>query len=221
MSSKAQIEQRLAALESEAAELRAMLAGNAAQAPAQQQQRDPEVTVTEVAEPLRALPSDEQLRRLLVVVLTEYPQLGPDRRRIPRALEIEYQDAAFVEFKAAFTALSMMRRLPRPDTKHTTGYWIDACEDHLRQAGRQGDLTTSALVAAALAHGDITYRPLDEFPHGVELGLAIGGQGRLYNGAWRQVLAMGRLNTEMMIETRARRPKVAQILVTGGNRVVG
>ncbi|WP_050626697.1 hypothetical protein [Bradyrhizobium viridifuturi] len=216
------IAQRLAALEAEAAELRKLLAGDATIAQvAQQQHHDPEVRITEIAEPLAPLPSTKQLETLYGIVLHHNPQLKPQRRWMPRDIELDYQDADFAEFTAAFTALAMMRRIPRPDTKRAPSYWLDILAERLRQAGRPGDLTTSALVAAALAHGDIAYRPLDDFPYGIELGLSIGGQGHPYNGAWRQILTTRALDRAMMIETRARRPEVAQINIIGGNHAVG
>ena len=79
------------------------------------------------------------------------------------------------------------------DHKHTVSYWISAAEQILRELGGASEtLSGLSFLAAALAHGDVFYNDVRDFPYVREFGLREYG-GRPATDAWRKVLATGKI----------------------------
>lgn len=211
----ASLERRIAALEAEAAELRALLAGGKATAPVPQtQHQDREVSIsTHVIDAPRApLPSEKELRALMALVLRSYPQLRTSKGT----------DEMFASFSSAFDALALVGRVAQPDAKRMPTWWIDHLHGLLHSAGRSGrePIIVPTLVMAVLAHGDIAFYPLDRTPHDVSLG--VGSYiGAPYCGAWRSVLSSGVLRRPIPRPKHNSFAEPSNIVISGGNRFVG
>ena len=153
------IERENAALKAELAALRSLL-GNKSPAPL------PPSPVKITSPPLAktTLPTPDEFRRLLEIVLIRYPQLRP---RDTQGFE--------VEFRLAFQFLQHTGRREKLDRDHGLLFWIDTAAAWLREhkiaPGVLG-IGTMAFVAAAIASGDILYTSPDEFPH-IAFGLVL------------------------------------------------
>jgi hypothetical protein len=145
----------------------------------------PLVTITTPPLPNVALPNEQQFDRLLETVLQRFPVLRPR------------EDVADfnAQFRAAFKRLTHLGRREKVDTDRALTWWLDDCCEWCRR--HQVNLpwiNGAAFVAAVLAHGDIAYTSLDEWPH-VSLGLQFGGGGREPLGKWHTVLTSGQVLT--------------------------
>ena len=178
MSTTDVIEKRVAALERENRDLRARLE---ALAPTKVTPL-PLSPVRIVSPPLAriALPTEDEFRRLLEVVLTRYPILKP---RDTQGFE--------AEFRWAFQFLQHTGRREKLNRDHGLLFWIDTAAAWLREhkiAPSVLGIGGTAFVAAAIASGDILYTSPDEFPH-ISFGLVPFGGGIPAKDYWRRALS--------------------------------
>jgi hypothetical protein len=133
------------------------------------------------------MPSPDELKRLLAIVLAKFPRLAPDMTdRWADNNEVKFGR----QFASAFSAVGMMHRTEKPDKKRYVQYFIDHGEDLLRALGPHAEIGP-AFTVACLAHGDV---PISDWRiDGVvlEFGLNIYRIGRPATDAWRRVLATG------------------------------
>jgi hypothetical protein len=152
------------------------------------------------------LPSDDELHLLENIVLAAYPILAPPielsfQQRLTHrnhpSLDIKPDTVAihasfFREFKNAFIAIGSMKRMDGPDRRHYVSFHAEAAQSWLRSHGLFHDITTGALLAAALAHGDVFYTDGTIDGSLWELGLSVY-VGTVAKAAWRRVLAAGKV----------------------------
>lgn len=127
-----------------------------------------------------ALATEDEFRRLLEIVLIQYPQLRP---RDTQGFE--------AEFRLAFRFLQHTGRREKIDRGHDLLFWVDTAAVWLREhkiaPGVLG-IGATAFVAAAIASGDVPFSSLDEFPH-IYFGLVPFGGGIPAKDFWRRSLA--------------------------------
>jgi hypothetical protein len=135
------------------------------------------------------MPNDDELDRLLAIVLSALPALKPKPHRFDDGID-EFRG----DFRSAFWALgALVRRADKPDTGRATSWWVDHVSEQLRVAGRRSISTGLPLVAACLAHGVEHTITKERFPHDVALGLAAYGGGKPCGNEWRKTLTSGRV----------------------------
>lgn len=118
-------------------------------------------------------PTDDELRRLLTIVVAGHPWIGE-----PRA----------AEFKRAFYATGFQWRLHAPDRSRAFFSVVDSLNDFLEGRGMpavEGDAAFAAIIAA----GDICWRaPNSKIGQLLEIGLS-RYSGLPCRNAWRDVLS--------------------------------
>jgi hypothetical protein len=131
-----------------------------------------------------AMPSDEQLRRLLALVETEHPRLLD---RNPNA----YISRNFAgEFKSAFYALGLITRLAEPTQKIAFSTHVDRINGLLRRRGHT-EVEGDVVLASVIAWGDCGYR-LQDLRYGQTTECALDplhNTGRAPSPVWREILA--------------------------------
>jgi hypothetical protein len=134
-----------------------------------------------ISYPLRrvALPSADDLRRLLEIVSTHWPRL----QRVDGA-----------EFIVAFHRIALLGRREKLDMDRGISFWTDDCRvwQQQHQVAPNIFIGGAAFMTAAIAHGDVAFTSPADFPH-VSFGLQFAGGGRPSSDQWREVLATGRL----------------------------
>jgi hypothetical protein len=142
------------------------------------------LTYPGVAAP-RGLPSDAELMELRRVVNLAYPRFAFTPSGPKWAAIEEREDVA--GFRTAFAYLATLARVEKPlATKYATSWWITGCEAWARDVSLPTTIPGRAFIAALVAHGDIAFTALDDYP---VFGLAAGDHGRRYAQRWREVLA--------------------------------
>ena len=155
------------------------------------------------------MPSDEQLRRLLDIVLQAYPRLAPAielnfmqrltlRNATPETAkqikpDAEVIKAAFYEnFKACFIAIGGMKITEEPDRRHFIGFHVDNARAWLKSFAIHTEISVEAFICAALAHGSIAYTDgtIDGQVWECSLSPYVGSS---VTDGWKHVLATGRL----------------------------
>jgi hypothetical protein len=133
-------------------------------------------TVTQFSRVHYEAPSDDELRRLLEIVVTALPDLR--------------QVVTPAEFGRAMFAVSTFGRTAAPDTAHYFAHWVEIANARLKDVGL-GEIGGGALMAGVLAHGDVVWRAHDRFAGQLcELGLAeYPGSGRPCSNRWRDLLS--------------------------------
>jgi hypothetical protein len=179
---------RLAELESQAAQLNAEIAKLKAEQPAPPRPpRDEGARVIQINNEITSgLPDLKQMQRLFSIVRPRSPW--------PSALADRFDpDRPFRAFGSAFRWAANMRRIPQPDSKRALSYWCDGCRLWLRERNCvASDLDANALVLAILAQGDVGYTPADPGRGWVwELALHEHVGRRADPDAWRTMLATG------------------------------
>jgi hypothetical protein len=125
------------------------------------------------------LPSTEERDALLAAVLGKYPFL-----KGPADFEASYK----TQFTNALKYFCVVYRLDRPETQYSISSWTDQAKAWLQSNGyNQTEMTLRPFIAAAIASG-IKYN-IDEFPHGVEIGISLGSAPP--SSAWRNTLRDG------------------------------
>jgi hypothetical protein len=203
--------ERLAALEAENANLRARLEaleGRKRPAPKPAPVEERGVTVSYPRPPSTLImPSDNELRQLEAIVLKAFPSLAPKIelnfqqrftvRNYPAIADQIQPDAEainadyFRQFTSAFVAIGAMRLRDEPARKYFVGHWTEAAQTWLRCRNVFADITTNALIAAALAHG-VSYTDGTIDGSLWEFGLDLY-TGRAVLDGWRRVLASGKI----------------------------
>ncbi len=136
------------------------------------------------------MPTEEELRQLLPIVLDQHPELRPNLGR--HSLSGDPEADYFAEFCAAFRRIGFLGRLDAPNRKFYLDHWIDEASEWLRLQRMPADMSAAPYLAAVMAHGDVCFTPADNTGHVWEVGLAPWG-GRPAGVAWRDVLATGKL----------------------------
>jgi hypothetical protein len=155
---------------------------------------EPRVTYPTEINQSFVMPDNVDLRRLYFLVTRLFPQLGPARDR-NEAEELRL-------FGLAFQRIAHLGRNDKLDTQHAVSWWCDESTQWLKsQNVNLIRLLPPDFAIAMLAHGDINYAPMDNFPHGFAVGLNAGLWGRPATDAWHKLL-----------ETRAVRPPVTLTL---------
>ncbi len=187
----------IAPLHEENAELRRLLAAHGIAPPAE----PPDCPVPSELETLRAL------------VVNAYPRL----------ILGQSEQAFRTGFADAFRWLTTMRRAETVDISRYIGFWIDRCTAWLARQMIPGEITGSALLAAAAAHGDVPFILADP-RNGIlpALGLKPHETGRTYRGAWRDVLRTRVVPEPVPLPQLANPVTVIETnLIRGGDRLGG
>jgi hypothetical protein len=178
------VEKRLLAVEQENRDLKAQLSALRLllppAKPAPPRRNEPQVRITRPPLANVPLPTEDEFRRLLEIVLTRYPELRPSDTQGFEA-----------EFRAAFQFLAHTGRREKLDRDHGLLFWIDTARtwlrDHKIASGVLG-IGGTAFVAAVIASGDILYTSPYEFPH-ISFGLVPYGGGIEAKDWWKRALA--------------------------------
>jgi hypothetical protein len=124
------------------------------------------------------MPSEDEFAKLEKVVIAKYPAL----------IERDFDPPTFSEeFRRAFKALALMRRLDTPLGKRQTVAYLDEARSRARRAGIYGEITYLPWLCAVIAHGDICWS-LDAYNtfRVTDIGLHLyDGVGRTAKAAWR------------------------------------
>jgi hypothetical protein len=157
-------------------------------------------TGPEVTGRVFAMPTEAEVDQLLGIVLERYPQLAPRPPINPQWADQEQLEFR-QEFAAAFRILGEFSRTAEPDAKKAASFWVDRAMQRLH--GRDiGTVRLPSFTAALVAHGDITFAPLDRFPYDLAFGLRDGDAGEAVGDGWRAVLASRKLREPMVVERR-------------------
>ena len=198
----------IARLTAENADLRARLDALEGKKPVPRAPGEEGTRVTYPAPPSTLImPSDEELRRLMDIALTAFPSLAPTielsymqritLRYYPGAADQIKPDVEainvdfFRQFNSAFLAIGAMKLRDEPARKYFVGHWTEAAQTWLRCRYVFADITTNALIAAALTHG-VSYTDGTIDGSFWELGLDLY-TGRTVVEGWRRVLASGKI----------------------------
>ena len=132
-----------------------------------------------------ALPSDDELRKLLDVVFGSYPMLRP---WTPGSRFASQDEEDFVrQFSAAFTYVAHQGRAEEVDKNRSVGWWADQAGEWWRQKKAPTNIGSGAFLAACVAAGDIPFQRSDQFGNVWAVALLTFG-GRPATEAWRSVL---------------------------------
>jgi hypothetical protein len=194
MSKIDQLAATVAAQGAEIAALRAQLAAAQPPAPARKiiparvEEEGLRILVgRDAGEPYVALPSAAELRRLRAIVDEAYPAL----MFVPRNQRYAASDAAedWRGFVAAFHRLAQLGRSDKLAASKAVSWHVDDAATAMK-TGDGADINGRNFIAALVAHGDVAFTPLHDYP---VFGLTFAGAGRRYSERWREVLATGRV----------------------------
>ena len=163
---------------------------------------------TSVPQSTLIMPSDEQLHKLLDIVLASYPRLAPAielsfmQRLTLRNASKELADQIkpdvkgieagfFKNFRACFVSIGGMKLMEEPDRRHYVSHHVEVARAWLRSFNINVEISTEAFIAAALAHG-VPYTDGNVDGNVWELGLS-AYVGRSVVDGWKQILDSGRL----------------------------
>jgi hypothetical protein len=169
------------------------------------------LTGLEAGMPQLVLPTDDEYRAMRHIVDGLYPHLKFAAQN-PR---YEEQDAAedFAGFKTAFAYLATLARTETLGQKYAVAWWKDGAEAWAREMRLPATIPGRAFVAALVAHADIAFTDLRDYPI---FGLAVGDHGRRYLQQWRSVLATGRVLAPVPKPgPRPAVPSPTQLLIVG------
>ena len=168
------------------------------------------VTVTYPVPPSTlVMPSDEQLHKLLDIVLAAYPRLAPAielsfmqkltlRNATPETARTITPDkeairtAFFENFKACFLAIGSMKVMEEPDRRHFIGFHCDNAHAWLKSFAIHTEITVEAFICAVLAHGSIAYTDGTISGQVWECGLSPYVGSSVTDG-WKHVFSTGQL----------------------------
>jgi hypothetical protein len=125
------------------------------------------------------LPNSDEITQLLTLVGSAHPVL------VPAPTEEK-------TFSQHFTnALHYLAFAYRKDdfSPYAASVFLDEASSWLSRFEIAGGTSMKAFIAAAIVQ-QIKYAPLDQYPFGIELGLALGGSGQPI-AAWRATLSAG------------------------------
>ena len=161
------------------------------------------------------MPNQQELDRLYDIA-TAHPKLKPPRDAVGQEIEDRRRAFGF-----AFIGLghAVGRAEKKVDTSRAASWWIDLLRQWFTEEGTSVEITLVPFVAAALAHGDILYHPINRLPYDLAFGLEIGTQHPARD-AWRGVLARRAVLPPTSPMT-SRPLEVEQLQVFGGGGGVG
>jgi hypothetical protein len=175
------VETRVAALEAENAKLKARLeALQVLLSPTKPTPpRQAQVKITTPPPAKITLPTEDEFRRLLHVVLDRYPVLKP--REDPAAYA--------AQFRSAFIRLAHCGRRDKPDNQRGLAFWLDDCQEWCRcHQINPNSISGGAYTAAVIAHADVPF-VIEDWPHDTAFALQFGGGGADPKNWWRRALA--------------------------------
>jgi hypothetical protein len=171
-------EQRIAELEQQIGELRLEVAGLRRQHAPSPRREESRVRISSPPLSNVALPTEDEFRRLLHVVLERYPVLK---------LREDPADYA-AQFRSAFIRLAHCGRRDTVDSQRGLGFWLDDCQEWCRRHQvNPGWIGGAPFTAAVIAHGDIRF-VFDDWPHDTAFALQFGGGGIPSGDWWKRVL---------------------------------
>ena len=131
------------------------------------------------------MPTDDELDRLLAIVVAAHPDLSLAREPGRFEYARDYRD----EFRRAFFAVGRMGRLNEPSGDRYFHAVVDDV-NRVLSARRLSDVDGDAIMIAILAWGDIQHRPADAaFGQLTEVAIAKINQGSPARPHWRNLLA--------------------------------
>jgi hypothetical protein len=164
------------------AELQALKVGKPAPVPAV---RDEGARVVPLlTERTDGLPSLKEMTRLYEIV----------KHLAPWPLDVRYDaDRPLRGFISCFRWLANKNRMPQPNPKFALSFWADDCKNWLRdRSSMVSDISTTTLVLAVYAAGDICYTPANSaLGHTWEIGVSEHAGRPADPTAWRRVLTGG------------------------------
>lgn len=128
------------------------------------------------------MPSETDVDQLLDVVHRAYPVL------LPRSDDVGYRQ----QIVRALFYLMFARRVSEPSTAHFFTFWLDQCEQFLRERGFNGVRVNIAAFTTAIVASGVSFYALDTFPTNISFGLALGQANKPSTG-WRDVLRSGQV----------------------------
>ena len=132
------------------------------------------------------MPNSAELKKLLAIVRTQYPELRPD---VSNRLGADQAELEFYEgFTRAFLGIGNFGRLDKFNKKVGLAWWLSEAGDWLRRNNIQGDVPGRAFCAAVVAHGDIEFLPADGEQGWVWTFAMTPHGGRRATDAWKRVL---------------------------------
>ena len=96
-------------------------------------------------------------------------------------------------------------------------HWCDRASAWCSARDLPSTIRLAPLVAAAIACGDVTYSPLERFPHDIALGFVEGTDRPPAKNLWRRVLEGCELRTPTALPIEYAKPprSLVQLLVHG------
>jgi len=154
------------------------------------------VTISYPADPNSfTMPNSAELKKLLAIIRTQYPELRPD---VSNRLDADQAELEFYEgFTRAFLCIGNFGRLDKLNKKVGLAWWLSEAGDWLRRNNIHGDVPGRSFCAAVLAHGDIEFLPADG-EQGWVWTFAMtphGGRRTTTIDAWKRVLQTGSIKS--------------------------
>jgi hypothetical protein len=131
--------------------------------------------------PLIAMPNDNQLDRLIKIVLSAYPHLAPAQGH-PR-WEEENRHEFRVGFRASFERIACLYRTDTFYSEYSIQRWTHEAMDYFRGQRRSVEIRWPVYLAAAIAAGDVPF-----CVDGPYVGLRFDSVGCAPIAAWQAVL---------------------------------
>jgi hypothetical protein len=97
--------------------------------------------ITYSVERIDGLPKDDDLQKLVTVVLRRHPELEPQSER---------RDEFFRDFRSACNHIAGLPRTEKPNSKYALSWWLDYL-----QSARGSVVRGPPYIVAALAQGDV------------------------------------------------------------------
>jgi hypothetical protein len=180
------IQDRIAALELELAELKKAAGKTPIPPPHRVEEDRPLVTLFPSTVHFRHLPSEAEAVSLLKIVVARFP-----------ALKFKSIDDELENFRCAFAYVTSLTKTSAPTKKYSLGWWNDAATQWCRENGVQG--VVRSLLPAIVGSGDVQYSFDD--PAAVWLD-PYRTSGRVVDAsAWRKTLGGGDLLVPTKLNT--------------------
>jgi hypothetical protein len=160
------------------------------------------------------MPSTDEGRKLLAIAQARLPKhLKPDfsRSRLPKDEEHKFLKG----FEAALLYVGSLGRQEQLNTKVSVSWWIDGCEEFLRERNISADVGAAQFAAACLCCG-VGYVPHDAAQGVVwTFALVVHGGQRMTADSWRAILRAGQIREPLPASSRSPYPAPeARITVT-------
>ena len=201
----------LAELKNEAARLNARIAELEASksAPAPEPRVEGSRVIPLLPERTDSMPTLKELTRLYEIV----------KHLAPWPLDVRYDaDRPLRGFISCFRWLANKNRTSQPNPKFALSFWADDCKNWLRDRNSMvSDISTTTLVLATFAAGDVGYCPGNSaLGHTWELALAEHAGRPADSAAWRRILSGGAAAVLPPSSPARRTPPLSQVRVVVG-----